>query len=262
MLPARSFETTFVWDEAHTDRYFDKSIEIGHAWQSFGRKIASQKRNAGVLAVIGIGWFFLLMLGYSLWDWFGNNIKFVVELSAFAMMFSIVFWWSASTKQERAVKYARAHAHGTSRTSFGLWRYRISPEGLSTIGPHQETLYRWTDISDCRRDGEWIVFDQPGQRGIVLICTGFTTDAAIDEYVRAAKQWLAESGSDAPARIGRFLSTQKFACPSCHHELAGCDGQRCPECGLKLTLENVPGANDPIGFAAVHSTPQGRQALP
>ena len=121
----------------------------------------------------------------------------------------------------------------------GEYRVSIDPRGISFASPARQTTYSWHIAKLVQVEGMGGI--QFGIEAPLLIPPhAFPNSAAAAEFYRLADQWHTAAQRPHAERLARYLADRDDAlCPACSYNLRGVSADTCPECGLKIRLEDL-----------------------
>lgn len=125
------------------------------------------------------------------------------------------------------------------------FRLCVSDAGVLFDWPHFESLLRWVMYYEVMVLPSFVAVMCVSDGTAVIPNTCFASDAAREDFITCVRGLIAANGATAEDRVRANLRDRSFPCPKCRYELRDNQTGACPECGLELTLLNVPNAKDP-----------------
>ncbi len=136
---------------------------------------------------------------------------------------------------------ARAAFERFAVSMSGRWRIAFFENRIEARGPFVSSEWLWTSFYGVDQATTYVILrGLAGHMAVPKSC--FASQAQIDAFVTSLEGVIENHGGLVWQRIGRYLAWCDFSCMKCGYGLRGVDGRACPECGLKLTFQNVPGA--------------------
>lgn len=139
---------------------------------------------------------------------------------------------------DKQKRQALEHVRRADLSDFvGPTTVAISPQGALVRSRTRELRLAW-DVAGVARAGEdFIVHCAEG--GAVVPRRAFASDEAAAEFLRRADEWWAAGQLPPAQRLERYLADREVACPRCRYPLRAVRGEWCPECGFKLSVEEL-----------------------
>lgn len=123
----------------------------------------------------------------------------------------------------------------------GRWRLAFSEDGVLSQGQRVESRWAWTGFYRVAAYPSLLaVLGHDGLIAVPRSC--LANEDAFTSFKSKIEAVLEQHGCLERQRIAKFLATNECQCQKCGYQLKGGNGRSCPECGLKLSFENVPGA--------------------
>lgn len=129
--------------------------------------------------------------------------------------------------------------------AMGVWHIYFSDYGVRSLLNNTDTTYRWEHFYAVGRLPSHVAVLSPAGTSIFIPIEYFASEDAAMAFVGRIQKILEAHASTAAHRIVAYLRDHSMPCPKCRYELRGNQTGACPECGLVLTLDNVPKAKDP-----------------
>lgn len=155
----------------------------------------------------------------------------------------------AMIDSSRSLRAARDPKPAKSKPAVSqpAWTYhlRVSDAGVLFSLTHYDSLLRWTMYYGVISLPSFVVLQSVAENSAIIHNSCFTSDVAREDFITCVRGLIAANGATVEDRVRAYLRDHSMPCPKCRYELKGNQTGACPECGLALTLENVPHARDP-----------------
>jgi len=234
-------EFSFKVTEDRLRRLYAAFIENSEAWKlafaQFRKKLAS---NFAITVGLGAAFFLFLILVV---------IGVVPEKHApVLLMGSLAGAGTGAMHGQRLRTQFKALKSGdmwvkqsVDSGAVGPWYVGVADSGVRSIMNNANTFYRWEYFSSVE---SWpthvaILSARGTSLYIPIDCFASHEAKAFTQKVRAILESHACTDTH---RIVAYLRDQSTPCPNCRYELKGAQHATCPECGLDLTFDNIPGA--------------------
>ncbi|MCC6971199.1 MAG: hypothetical protein IT434_13375 [Phycisphaerales bacterium] len=124
----------------------------------------------------------------------------------------------------------------------GPWKIDFSDSGVRSRMRNTDATYGWEHFSAAELVPSHVAVLASQGVSMYIPIELFTSDEAARGFVRRVQSILESHACTAAHRIVAYLRDQSTPCPKCRYDLKGVQHATCPECGLALSFENVPGA--------------------
>lgn len=124
----------------------------------------------------------------------------------------------------------------------GRLHYEFSEAGIQSRSTHRTATAGWPMVNEVFTTPSFVMVSEFGPGAYLIPRSAFASDAAVTEFVARVRAIIKERGASVADRIRAHLTYHDVKCPKCAYDLKGSTGEACPECGLALTLLNIPAA--------------------
>jgi hypothetical protein len=115
------------------------------------------------------------------------------------------------------------------------------PEGLWYADTRHFFCVPWLVGASLREEENltWVMMGTKRMLAIPTLRVVMEGERAEDDLARAVREQSAYPSGTTEARA-EYFRIASIACPGCKHELRGCKGDRCPECGREIQFSDLP----------------------
>ena len=111
----------------------------------------------------------------------------------------------------------------------------MNPSGVRVRSAGRDLELAWSAVAPYQR-GEFVLLHAGGSTTIVPAWV-FPSPQGLAEFYEHALGWWREAQLPPAQRLERYLADRDLPCPKCTYNLRGVSGERCPECGEALRIE-------------------------
>lgn len=135
-----------------------------------------------------------------------------------------------------------AQTRSRSREGAESYNVELNVRGIRTFGPGYDTFQAWSRLLGIDETASFLLPNMADRVGVVLVKAQVGTPNEVQAIAERCRALIREASASEDQRIARFLAIRDAACPKCKHNLRGCDGRACPECGMALSISQFPDA--------------------
>ncbi len=234
-----SFEITRDEYEAWMRRATLQSPNYTDVLASLARR---RQRSAWLALALTLG--FLIMLALHTRGWLPQALVVGTGLVVAGS------WAGVTTDAERRYRKAVDRSLEASLNSVAAWYHTgprtivIDSSGIDFRGPLQEIRQPWPAISAVIETEDALAICQAAEGSYVIPKRTFVSPEECARLRLFVERQIARQGFTVVSHVRAYLADRDLACPRCRYNLRGCAGTACPECGLVLTLAEIPAMRD------------------
>lgn len=237
MMPTR-FDITFEVTRADWIEVNEKVMRESPHWIAFA---ADQRRTmqGNVLlfapfVIVGAGW----MIGTS-----KSTAGMYVLGGAVGACFSAFLYFTLPRidRVEQAKKAELERIRQMDYSGFiGTVTIGVDEFGLRVQSASRELKLTWLAVTPVLVGGS-VLFQHSQSDGTIVPARVFASESAAGEFFGHVQRWWKDGQLPHAERLERYLAERDVACPKCAYNLRSLLGEKCPECGSELKVEELAG---------------------
>lgn len=213
-----------------------QAMERRQEWVAYFREVKRKRvtefgiGTAGVLFLVGLLWHFQYQPK-------AHQVAVFAIAGAAASILAGFIAATVSKKKEQRSSVRAVSAMDFSHYS-GPTRAVCSKE--HAFFERDEAMYQmpWRHVR-CAITGEYLTFETLGSLFFVFPIRAFGSAEAQNRCFELATRWISEAQIPERDRVRLWLQGRSTPCPKCRYQLANLEGDRCPECGHVLTVDEL-----------------------